>query len=112
MNDLTPNRVKHVKRNDIVQVLSGKDKGKTGKVLRVINKTGKVVVEKVNLIKRHKKPTGKEAGGIIEKEAPIPASKVLLYSDSASRGVRTSIKFLDEGKKVRVNLKRNIQLDK
>jgi large subunit ribosomal protein L24 len=111
------NLIKHVKKNDLVQVLSGKDKGKTGKVLRVINKSGRVVVEKINLVKRHKRPTGKEAGGIVEKEAPIPASKVLLYADSVGRGVRTSVKFTDgtggkKGKKVRVNLKHNIQLDK
>lgn len=105
-------RIKHVKKNDIVQVLSGKDKGKTGKVLRVINKSGRVVVEKINMVKRHKKPTGKEAGGIVEKEAPIPAGKVLLYSDKVGRGVRTSVKALDGGKKVRTNLKHDIQLDK
>ena len=104
--------ITHVKKNDIVQVISGKDKGKTGKVLRVINKSGKVVVEKINIVKRHKRATGKEAAGIIEKEAPIFASKVLLYADSLRKGVRTSIKALDKGKKVRINLKHNIQLDK
>lgn len=103
--------ISHVKKNDVVQILSGKDKGKTGKVLRVINKHGKVVVEKINMVKRHKKPTGKEAGGIVEKEAPIPASKVLLYADKVGRGVRTSIKLVGD-KKVRTNLKHDIQLDK
>jgi len=111
------NRVKHVKKNDVVQVLSGKDKGKTGKVLRVINKHGKVVVEKINIVKRHKKATGKDAGGIVEKEAPIPASKVLLYADSVGRGVRTSVKMVEgsgskQSRKVRMNLKHGIQLDK
>jgi large subunit ribosomal protein L24 len=104
--------VKHVRKNDLVQVIAGKDKGKTGKVLRVINKTGKVVVEKVNVIKRHKRATGKEAGGIIEKEGPIHASNVLLYADSIGKGVRVSVKVADGGKKVRVSSKHNLQLDK
>lgn len=104
--------VKHVKKNDVVQVIAGKYKGKTGKIIRVINKTGKVVVEKVNIIKRHKKATGKEPGGIIEKEGPIHASNVLLYADSLAKGVRTSMKFVDGGKKVRFSQKHNLQLDK
>ncbi len=104
--------VKHVKKNDIVKVLVGRDKGKTGKILRVNNKTGKVTVEKVNVVKRHKKATGKEAGGIVEMESPIHASNVLLYADSLGKGVRTSIKSLDGGKKVRFNRKNNLQLDK
>lgn len=104
--------IKHVKKNDIVKVLSGKDKGKTGKILRIINKTGKVVVEKVNVVKRHRKATGKQPGGIIEMEAPIHASNVLLYADSLGKGVRTSTKVLDGGKKVRFNRKNNLQLDK
>lgn len=104
--------VKHVKKNDVVQVMVGRDKGKTGKVLRVLNKTGKVVVEKINIIKRHKRATGKEAGGIVEKEAPIHASNVLLYAESVGRGVRTGSKAIDGGKKVRFSHKHNVQLDK
>jgi large subunit ribosomal protein L24 len=102
----------HVKKNDVVQVMAGSEKGKTGKVLRVNHKTGKVVVEKVNLVKRHKKSTGKDAGGIIEQEAPIAASNVLIYCEPAGRGVRTQVKVLDNGKKVRFNPKHNVQLDK
>jgi large subunit ribosomal protein L24 len=104
--------IKHIKKNDVVQVIAGRDKGKTGKVLRIINKTGKVVVEKVNVLKRHKKATAKEPGGIIEKEAPIHASNVLLYAESLGKGVRTSVKAVDGGKKVRQNIKHNLQLDK
>ncbi len=104
--------IKHVKKNDVVQVLSGKDKGKTGKILRINNKTGRVTVEKVNMIKRHKKATGKTPGGIVEMEAPIHASNVLLYADSLGKGVRTQVKVLDGGKKVRFNAKNNLQLDK
>ena len=82
---MTERTVKHVKKNDVVLVLTGRDKGKTGKILRVINKTGKVVVEKVNVVKRHKKSTGKEPGGIIESEAPIHASNVKLQSAKADK---------------------------
>ena len=104
--------VNHVKKNDIVKIMAGSDKGKTGKVLRVNHKTGKVTVEKVNLVKRHKKATGKDAGGIVEMEAAISASNVLLYADSLGRGVRTQTKVLDNGKKVRFSMKHNLQLDK
>ncbi len=104
--------IKHVKKNDVVQVMTGRDKGKTGKVLRIINKTGKVVVEKVNVQKRHKKANGKEPGGIIEKEAPIHASNVLLYAESLGKGVRTSVKAVDGGKKARHSVKHKLQLDK
>src|SRR4051812_37107643 len=100
--------VKHVKKGDIVQVMTGSEKGKTGKVLRVNNKTGKVTVEKVKLIKRHQKATGKSPGGIIEKEAPIHASNVLLYAESLGKGVRTQLKAVDGGKKVRFNAKNNL----
>jgi len=104
--------VTHVRKNDIVKIIAGSEKGKTGKVLRILHKTNKVVVEKVNLVKRHKKATGKDAGGIIEMEAPIAASNVLLYADSLGRGVRTQTKVLDNGKKVRFSKKHNLQLDK
>mgnify|MGYP001372588007 FL=1 len=77
----------HVKKNDVVQVMTGKDKGKTGKVLRIITKQNKVVVEKINMIKKHKKGDGKSAGGILEKEAPIAISNVLLYNEKLGRGV-------------------------
>src|SRR6476646_3736901 len=107
-----PHSVFHVKKNDLVQVIAGSEKGKTGKILRVLHKKGKVLVEKVNLVKRHKKATGKEAGGIVEMEAPIAASNVLLYAESVGRGVRTQTKVLDGGKKVRFNQKHNVQLDK
>ncbi len=69
--------ITHVKKNDVVKVLTGSERGKTGKVLRVMNKHGRVVVEKVNMVKRHKKSNGKEPGGIIEKEASIHASNVM-----------------------------------
>lgn len=104
--------VTHVKKRDLVEVISGKYKKKTGKVLRVVQKKGTVVVEKLNLVKRHSKPTGKTPGGIIEKEAPIHASKVLLFCEKCTKGVRTHAKVLENGKKIRVCSKCETALDK
>jgi large subunit ribosomal protein L24 len=104
--------VKHVKKKDVVQVMTGKEKGKTGKVLRVIKKSGKIVIEKLHLVKRHTKATQKGPGGIVESESAIFASKVLLFCDKCNRGVRTSKKVLENGNKVRVCTKCETQLDK
>lgn len=104
--------ITHVRKNDIVQVKIGRDRGKTGKVMRVNQKTGKVVIEKINILKRHTKPTGKAPGGIIEKEGPIAASNVLLYCDKCGKGVRTVRKVLESGKKPRACKKCGTQLDK
>jgi len=91
--------VTHVKKNDLVQVMVGKERGKTGKILRVNQKKGRVLVEKLNMIKRHTKPTQKSAGGIVEAEGLISASNVLLYCDKCSAGVRTARKTLGNWKK-------------
>ncbi len=90
----------HVRKNDMVMVIAGKEKGKTGKVLKVLPKTNRVVVEKVNFIKRHSRPTLRlRQGGIIQKEAPIHISNVLLLCLKCNQGVRTGTKFLEDGKK-------------
>jgi large subunit ribosomal protein L24 len=102
----------HIKKKDTVQIMSGKERGKTGKVLRVNHKTGRVFVEKLNMIKRHKKPSGTAPGGIVEAEGSLAASVLLLFCDKCNRGVRTSRKVLESGKKVRVCRKCNGQLDK
>ncbi len=103
----------HIKRDDIVQVISGKDKGKTGKVLQVFLKDNKVRVEGVNIITKHKKPTqAMQQGGIIKEEGKIDASNVLLKCDVCDRGVRTGIKVMEDGKKVRVCKKCGTVLDK
>ena len=104
--------VTHIKKKDLVQVMSGREKGKTGKVLRVIQKKGKVVIEKLHMLKRHTKATKDTPAGIIEKEGTIFASNVLLYCDKCGRGVRAMRKPLESGKKVRVCRKCNTQLDK
>lgn len=102
----------HVKKRDLVEVISGKYKGKTGKVLKVVHKKNRVVVEKLNIIKRHTRATGKSPAGIIEKEAPFPASKVLLFCEKCNKGVRTHKKLLESGKTIRTCAKCKAEFDK
>lgn len=93
----------HVKKNDTVLVVSGKDKGKIGEVLEVLPKTGKVIVKDVNMVKKHKKPNRNNMqGGIIETEAPIYSSKVMLYCKKCKQPTRIAHKILEDGTKVRV----------
>ena len=92
-----------IRKDDIVIVLSGKDKGKKGKVLTVMPKDGKVIVEKVNVISRHQKPRKQgEEGGIIKREAPIYACKVMRVCPKCDKPTRPAPKTLADGKKVRV----------
>ncbi len=92
----------NVKKNDTVVVLSGKDKGKRGKVLSVDPKTRKVVVEKINMASRHQKPRKQgDEGGIIQKEIPLYASKVMTVCPKCSKPTRVAHK-IEGGKKVRV----------
>jgi large subunit ribosomal protein L24 len=97
-------RKPRIKKNDQVQVLSGKDKGATGKVLRVYPVKGTAVVERVNMIKRHTKanPNQQSKGGIIEREAPIRLSKLMLVDPDSGRPTRVGRRRLDDGKAVRV----------
>jgi large subunit ribosomal protein L24 len=93
----------HIRRGDTVAVMAGKERGKRGKVLRVFRDTGRVVVEKVNMIKRHQRPTQKlRQGGIIERENPLALSNVLVVCGRCDRPVRTGIKVLADGRKLRV----------
>lgn len=92
-----------VKKNDTVVVLSGKDKGKRGKVLEVEPKEGKVVVEKINVVSRHTKPRKQgDEGGILKKEAAMYASKVMRVCPKCDKPTRYAVKFHADGKKVRV----------
>jgi large subunit ribosomal protein L24 len=109
---MRPRTVQHIKKKDLVQVMVGKEKGKTGKILRVNQKTGRVYIEKLNIVKRHTKATGNTPGGIIDQEGPIYGANVLLYCDKCGRGVRTLPKVQDNGKKTRVCRKCGSQLDK
>ena len=92
----------HVKKDDLVMVVTGKDKGKSGKVLRVLPEKQRVLVENLNVIKRNTRPSqANKEGGIIEKEAPIAISNVQLICPGCSQPARTGIKVLDDGSKVR-----------
>ena len=91
----------HVKTGDTVEVISGKDKGKQGKVLEVQPKAGKVIVEKVNVVSRHTKPRKQgDQGGILKKEAPIYACKVQRVCPKCNKPTRPAHKLLADGKKV------------
>ena len=93
----------HVRRGDTVAVIAGKERGKRGKVLRVLTGDGRVFVEKVNVIKKHQRPTQKlRQGGIIEREGALHLSNVLLVCGRCDRPVRVGIKELADHRKVRV----------
>ena len=92
----------HIKSGDSVVVISGKDKGKKGKVLDVFPKGGKVIVEGVSFATKHKKPRrAGEVGGIIKQETPIDASTVMHVCNKCNTATRIARKFLDDGSKVR-----------
>ena len=93
----------NLKKDDIVQVVSGKEKGKKGKVLALFPDAGTVTVEKLNMLKRHMKGDGKtRQPGILEKEGSIHISNVLVVCDKCGKGVRVKRKKLKDGKRVRV----------
>jgi large subunit ribosomal protein L24 len=92
-----------IKKNDQVMIIKGREQGKTGRVIKVIPDNGHVLIEKLNLVKRHAKPSSQyKQGGIIEKEAPLAISNVMLICDKCKGPVRARIKILDDGKKVRL----------
>src|SRR3989304_9245067 len=91
-----------LKKGDRVKVVAGKEKGKTGKLLKVVADKDKVVVEKLNFVKKHQKPDAKGKGGIVGKEGPIHISNVMLLGTKCERGVRVGHKVLEDSKKVRV----------
>ena len=96
-------RKRKIRKDDEVIVLTGRDKGKRGAVLRIITKTDRVLVEGVNVTKRHVKPTQTEPqGGIVEREAPIHISNVALIDPENDRPTRVGYKTLQDGRKVRV----------
>ena len=92
----------HVKKGDTVYVLTGKDKAKTGEVLEVFPKTGRVLVEGVNIVAKHKKPSRMgEVAGIFEEEAPIHSSNVMFVDPSTGEPTKVGIRFNENGDKVR-----------
>ena len=92
-----------IKKGDMVMVIAGKERGKTGKVLQVITKGERVTVEKLNIMKRHTKPNAKnKQGGILEREGTIAISNVMAYCESVQKPSRVRMKIFEAGRKVRV----------
>ena len=103
----------HVKKDDMVMVKVGKDKGKTGKVLRVFPAKERVLVDSLNVVKRHTRPTQLNPdGGIVEKEAPLNISNVMVVCGACNAPTRTGIRILDDGKRVRFCKKCNELVDR
>jgi len=103
---------RHIKKDDKVKVIAGKDKGKIGKVLRVERKKERILVENINVVKRHTRPTAKNRqGGIVESEATVPWSNVMLMCSKCLSPVRIQMRRLDDGKKVRSCRKCNEIID-
>jgi large subunit ribosomal protein L24 len=94
----------HVKKKDKVIVLAGKDKGKQGEVIEVDHKKGRVLVAKVNMVKRHSKATQMDPAGIRDKESTLPISKVMLICPRTGRPTRVKFDRLSDGTKVRISL--------
>ncbi len=94
----------HVKKGDTVEVLSGKDKGKRGKVLKVFPSNGKILVDSVNVVKRHTKPRPPKIpqGGILEKTLPLYASRVMLVCPQCSKKTRIFKKILEAGDRIKI----------
>jgi len=103
----------HIKKDDKVKVIAGKDKGKIGKVLNIKRKNRRIVIENINMTKKHVRPSAKHRqGGIIESEAPIHWSNVMLMCSKCVKPVRIKMKRLEDGKKIRVCRKCDEIIDK
>lgn len=93
----------HIKKDDKVKIIAGKDAGKIGKVIKVIRKNKRVLVENINIVKRHTKPdASNRQGGIVEAEAPLHWSNVMLMCNKCLAQVRIKMKILEDGKKMRI----------
>ncbi len=92
----------HLRKGDMVEVLGGKNRGKRGKVLQVLRERGRAIVEGVNIVKRHVKPNRKvPQGGIVEKEAPLPAARLMVVCAKCGEASRIGHRYLGDGTKVR-----------
>ncbi|MBW2429299.1 MAG: 50S ribosomal protein L24 [Deltaproteobacteria bacterium] len=102
----------YIKKDDKIKVIAGKDKGKIGKVLKVNRKKSGLLVEKINIVKRHSKPTQQNRqGGIVEKEMPIQWSNVMVMCSKCVTPARVKMQRLEDGKKVRICVKCGEALD-
>ncbi len=105
--------IAHVRKGDTVMVVAGKERGKRGRVLRVIPEKNRVVVERVNMIKKHQRPTQRlRQGGIIEREGSIHLSNVMLLDPTSGKPTRIGMRALSDGKKARVARKSGELIDK
>ena len=95
------NKIK-LKKGDEVIVLTGKDKGKTGKVSLIKSKDNKAIVSGINKVKKHQKPDNNQAGGIVEKEMPIQISNLAFYDSSTKKGVKLGYKINEKKEKIRI----------
>lgn len=102
-----------IRKNDQVIVITGKDKGRTGKVLQVLSVSGKVIVEGINIVRKHVKPNPQmdEPGGIKPMEKPIQASNIAIFNSSTGKADRIGVKSLEDGKKVRIFKSTNEPID-
>jgi large subunit ribosomal protein L24 len=105
--------IARVRKGDTVIVVAGKERGKRGRVLRVIPEKGRVVVERINMVKKHQRPTQRiRQGGIIEREGAIHLSNVMLVDPTSGKPSRTGVRVLGDGKKVRIAKKSGEIIDK
>ena len=103
---------RRLRKDDTVMIIAGRERGKTGKVLRVLADKDRVLIERINLVKKHAKPRGvQQPGGIVEKEAAIHASNVMFLCDKCNAPVRIGRKVLADGTKVRICRRCNEALD-
>jgi large subunit ribosomal protein L24 len=104
--------VERIRKNDTVLIIAGRERGKTGKVLRVLPEKGRVLVERLNLVKRHQKPRGAQApGGIVEKEASLDLSNVMPVCGRCNKPARIGRRKLEDGRSVRICRRCNEQLE-
>ena len=98
------NKIK-LRKGDEVIVLAGKDKGKKGKIVRIIPEYRKAIVSDINKVKKHQKPGNNEPGGIVEKDMPLHISNVAFFDPGSNKGVRVGYSFNKDSKKIRINKK-------
>lgn len=102
-----------IKKNDNVEIVAGKEKGKRGKILLLFPDENRVIIEKINMVKKHSRPSGQtKQGGIVEKEGKINLSNVMLICGKCNKGVRVGYKILESGEKVRICRSCNEEIDK
>ena len=101
-----------IKKGDEVIVLAGKDKGKKGKIIKLLPKLNKAIVSDINKVKKHQKPGNNEPGGIVEKEALLHVSNIAYYDEKKQKASRIGFKILEDGRKVRVSKLTSEVIDK